>query len=175
MVISAQERRQLQAEAERRLEEERRAKQRRDMEELERRRQAEDITFEALSGAEEQEDEDKVDGHGELDLGEPPLPERRGRIQPLVVPRDLGRAGLDLGVQPSALRGAGLDGGGQVHGPALGLRDRLRLLLVVRLAPAGHLIVDLLVVFSFIKFIIIILGLCCRVLYVACREHTLFG
>merc|ERR1719335_1380149 len=70
----------------------------------------------------------------------------RGRlVQRLLILRDLRLQVLDLRVQASARGRQLLDRGGQVRDAGLGLGDGGSLLLVVRLAPARHLLISLLV------------------------------
>merc|ERR1719265_1135329 len=77
------------------------------------------------------------------------FPAQSGRlIKRLLVLRDLRLEVLDLGVQARAVRGALLDRGGEVRDAGLRIGDGLRLLLVVRLAPAGNLLVHLLVLLA---------------------------
>merc|ERR1719451_114264 len=70
----------------------------------------------------------------------------RGRlVQRFLILRDLRLQILDLRVQASARGRQLLDRGGQVRDAGLGLGDGGSLLLVVRLAPARHLLISLLV------------------------------
>merc|ERR1719305_973447 len=80
-----------------------------------------------------------------VELGQLLLAKGRRLVERLLVLRDLGLEVLDLGVQARAARRELLDVRGQRRDRVLGVPDRRRLRLVVRLAPASNLLVNLLI------------------------------
>merc|ERR1719352_1979729 len=83
-----------------------------------------------------------------VELGKLLLAERSSLIQSSLVLRDLRRQVLDLRVQASARGGSLLNGRREVGDETLCVVNRGRLVLVVRLAPAGNLLENLLVLLA---------------------------
>merc|ERR1719387_1861311 len=85
-----------------------------------------------------------------VELSEFLLAEGGSLVQSSLVLRDLGGQVLDLRVQASARGGGLLDGRRQVRDTSLSIVNRRRLVLVVRRAPAGDLLEDLLILLAFL-------------------------